>query len=82
MSDPRDSLEGFGSRCSGPAGAVLAHSGDPGLGLTGFAALPATRHVAGSVLLLSALLTLAGPWLAHSLPGLHAWLPFDCGVAR
>ena len=44
----------------------------------GFAALPAARHVAGSVLLLSAVLTLAGPWLEHSLPGLHAWLPFDC----
>jgi uncharacterized protein len=40
-----------------------------------FAALPATRHVAGSVLLLSAVLTLAGPWVEHSLHGLHAWLP-------
>jgi sulfite exporter TauE/SafE len=39
-----------------------------------FAALPATRHVAGSVLLLSAVLTLAGPWAEHSLHGLHAWL--------
>jgi sulfite exporter TauE/SafE len=39
-------------------------------------ALPATRHVAGSVLLLSAVLTLAGPWVEHSLHGLHAWLPF------
>lgn len=46
----------------------------------GFAALPATRHVAGSVLLLSAVLTLAGPWLEHSLHGLHAWLSFACGV--
>lgn len=48
----------------------------------GFAALPAARHIAGSVLLLSAVLTLAGPWVEHSLPGLHAWLPFDCGVDR
>jgi hypothetical protein len=29
-------------------------------------------------LLLSAVLTLAGPWIEHALPGLHAWLPFDC----
>ena len=41
----------------------------------GFAALPAPRHVAGSVLLLSAVLTFVGPWVEHSLPGLHAWLP-------
>jgi len=50
--------------------------------LKGLTALPVTRHVAGSVLLLSAVLTFAGPWVAHSLPGLHVWLPFDCGVAR
>ena len=43
--------------------------------LQGFAVLPAARHIAGSVLLLSAVLTLAGPWVEHSLPGLHAWLP-------
>ena len=48
----------------------------------GFAALAPARHVAGSVLLLSAVLTLAGPWVEHSMPGLHAWLPFDCGTAR
>jgi uncharacterized protein len=41
----------------------------------GFAALPATRHIAGSVLLLSAVLTLVGPWVEHSLHALHAWLP-------
>jgi sulfite exporter TauE/SafE len=46
--------------------------------IAGFAARPAARHVAGSVLLVSALLTLASPWTAHALPGLHAWLPFDC----
>jgi sulfite exporter TauE/SafE len=39
----------------------------------GFAALPAARHVAGFVLLISAVLTLAGPWVEHSVP--HAWLP-------
>jgi uncharacterized protein len=48
----------------------------------GFAALPATRHIAGSVLLLSAALTLVGPWVEHSLPGMHAWLPFDCESVR
>ena len=48
----------------------------------GFAAMAPARYVAGSVLLLSAALTLAGPWMEHSLPGLHAWLPFDCGVVH
>lgn len=48
--------------------------------LKGLASRPVARHVAGSVLLLSALLTFAGPWLAHAMPGLHGWLPFDCGV--
>ena len=43
---------------------------------------PATRMVAGTVLLLSAALTSAGPWLEHSVPALHAWLAFDCGIAR
>jgi len=41
----------------------------------GLAALPAARHVAGFVLLLSAVVTFAGPWVEHSVPGLHAWLP-------
>ena len=45
-----------------------------------FASRPAARQLAGSVLLVSALLTFAGPWLEHSMPGLHAWLPFDCTV--
>jgi uncharacterized protein len=45
-----------------------------------FAAKTATRQAAGSLLLLSALLTLMGPWLIHLLPGLHGWLPFDCGA--
>jgi sulfite exporter TauE/SafE len=46
-----------------------------------FAALPSYRHIAGSVLVLSAALTLAGPWLVHAMPALHGWLPFDCGPA-
>ena len=46
--------------------------------LHGFASRPTARRVAGSVLLLSALLTVAGPWMEHSIPGVHAWLPFDC----
>ena len=48
--------------------------------LKGFATRPAARHLAGSVLVLSALLTFAGPWVEHALPGAHAWLPFDCGL--
>jgi sulfite exporter TauE/SafE len=48
--------------------------------LKGLATRPATRHLAGSVLVLSALLTFAGPWIEHALPWAHAWLPFDCGV--
>jgi len=34
----------------------------------------------GSVLVLSALLTFVGPWVEHAMPGLHAWLPFDCAT--
>jgi len=43
---------------------------------------PAARRVAGSVLMVSAALTLAGPWVEHSLPGLHAWLPFGCATVH
>jgi sulfite exporter TauE/SafE len=46
--------------------------------LRSFSSRPVARHVAGSVLLLSAMLTFVGPWIEHVLPGLHAWLPFDC----
>jgi sulfite exporter TauE/SafE len=42
--------------------------------LTRFAALPATRQVAGSILLLSAIVTLAGPWVAHSITDVHGSL--------
>jgi len=48
--------------------------------LKDFASRPGARHLAGSVLVLGALLTFAGPWLEHSMPGIHAWLPFDCGI--
>jgi sulfite exporter TauE/SafE len=41
---------------------------------------PTARRVAGSVLMLSATLTLAGPWVEHQLPGLHGWLPFGCAT--
>jgi uncharacterized protein len=52
----------------------------PGLFLTAlasrrFIALTATRvarRVAGSVLVISAILTLLGPWFAHAIPGAHA----------
>jgi hypothetical protein len=39
----------------------------------------AARKIAGAVLLASAVLTLAGPWLvATQAPWLHGLLPFDC----
>ena len=39
------------------------------------------RRVAGSLLLASAVPTLAGPWLAATqMPWLHALLPFDCTI--
>lgn len=50
--------------------------------LAAFAVKAGARQAAGSALLLSAVLTLLGPWLVHLLPGLHGWLPFDCGVAH
>jgi sulfite exporter TauE/SafE len=37
-------------------------------------AAPAARRIAGSVLLICALVTLLGPWLSHVLPGAHDWL--------
>ncbi len=46
----------------------------------GFAARPGGKRVAGAVLLASAALTLAGPWLAGVAPWLHGWLPFDCST--
>ena len=46
--------------------------------MVGFAARPAAKRLAGTVLLASAAFTLAGPWLTGSLPWLHALLPFDC----
>ena len=46
----------------------------------GFAAQPTARRVAGAVLLATAALTLAGPWLATRAPGVAHWLPFDCTV--
>ena len=45
----------------------------------GFSARPAARRVAGSALLMSAALTLAGPWLPAA-AWLHTWLPFYCSV--
>ena len=43
---------------------------------------PAGRRLAGGVLLVSAGLTLAGPWLVASLPWVHAHMPFSCGAQR
>jgi sulfite exporter TauE/SafE len=50
--------------------------------LTAFAARTGIRHAAASLLVVSAVLTLIGPWFVHLLPGLHSWLPFDCGAHR
>ena len=54
----------------------------PALLLTSFAsrrfvqvmAAPGARRAAGSVLLISAIVTLLGPWFPHVLPGAHDWL--------
>jgi uncharacterized protein len=43
---------------------------------------PAVRRVAGAALLLTAAITLAGPWLLDGLPWLHVWLPFECRALR
>lgn len=40
-----------------------------------------TRRGAGIVLLACALVVMASPWLLASMPGLHAWMPFDCTTA-
>jgi len=36
------------------------------------------RQLTGSLLLASAVLTLAGPWIVEWLPGMHGWLPYAC----
>lgn len=46
--------------------------------LAAVATRPAARQVAGSILLVGAALTFAGPWLVHQIPGLTGLLPFDC----
>ena len=47
--------------------------------LAGWTGRSFVRGAAGSILLVSAVLTLTGPLLAASqAPWLHAWLPFDC----
>jgi uncharacterized protein len=49
--------------------------------VVGLLASPAARRVAGSVLLISAIVTLSGPWLGHTLPGAHDWLHIPGSVA-
>jgi sulfite exporter TauE/SafE len=46
--------------------------------LAAVTARPGARQAAGSILLVSAVLTFAGPWLVHAMPGLAGLLPFDC----
>lgn len=43
---------------------------------------PGNRRIAAGALLVSALLTLAGPWLVPHLPWLHGLLPFDCALPQ
>lgn len=50
--------------------------------LTDLASRRITKHIAGSLLLTSAMLTFTGPWLVHTMPGLNGWLPFDCMAIR
>jgi hypothetical protein len=45
-------------------------------------ARPGGKRVAGAILLISAAITLAGPWLLNGAPWLHAWLPFNCSAIR
>ena len=49
--------------------------------IAGWSSRPFGKRLAGAVLLASAALTLAGPWLAGNAPWLHAWLPFDCAAS-
>jgi uncharacterized protein len=42
--------------------------------LSEWAAHPTMRRVAGSVLLISAFVTLSGPWLMNNIPGAHPWM--------
>jgi sulfite exporter TauE/SafE len=48
--------------------------------VVGFTARPAGKRIAGTLLVASAAITLAGPWLAGEAHWLHAWLPFGCSV--
>lgn len=63
----------------GTAPAMLL-SGMGGSRIAAFASRPGGKRIAGSVLVASAALTLAGPWLVGHAPWLHAWLPFGCAV--
>ena len=47
--------------------------------LARFAVLPGARYLAGAMLLLAAGLTFAAPWIEHTMPRLHAWIPMLCG---
>lgn len=58
-----------------PAMLATAFGAQRFAGLTGHRA---TRRVAGTVLMASAALTLAGPWLAADTGWAHRWLPFLC----
>ena len=50
--------------------------------LMGWSHGAAAKYATGGILLVSAAVTFAAPWLIAAAPGLHGWLPFDCGSAR
>ncbi len=65
----------------GTAPAMLAAAfGAPRIARLG--ARAGNRRIAAAALLISAALTLAGPWLVAYMPWLHGMLPFDCTIAR
>jgi sulfite exporter TauE/SafE len=50
--------------------------------LMGWSHGAAAKYATSGILLVSATVTLAGPWLIAAAPGLHGWLPFDCSSTR
>ncbi len=77
-------LRGAATMAAFGAGTLPALLG-ASMGSARFAAIArgnSRRRFAGVLLLVSATVTLAGPWVAHAVPSLHGWLPFDCGPGR
>lgn len=79
--DPRDSALTMLAFGLGTLPAMLATSWG-GQQLSSWLARPSFRHAAASLLIGVAIVTMAGPWLIHAVPGLHASLPFDCELVH